>query len=416
PSSGSCDLEEVCDGASPSCPTDLWEPSCTCPENGPIAGYAEHDGLRAIDGSNFALVDTQAWAANQALIDELGLAKVGLDDLDLNRTGTPPTGALQSFLSGMVDYQGGFEWQSGDQSVSYWIPQGLSGGTSPNHDWVIVSWHYDETHIADDANPPASGDKGVRLSFAAVDDLGGDVPYRHVLLAQPDAQAGLASIDIHAGGLAFYPPYLYVADTSRGLRVFDTTQFLVTATTDCGDKIGKQGDAVCAYGYAYALPQVGAYFYPQGLPKPCKPVFSFLSLDQTSQPPSLISGEYDNDVNVGIYSRLLRFPLDADSKLPLLGPTDAVRASGAWYAGNRNIQGAAAIDDEFLLNATRYSGALFTGAVDQASTVYRASNGDWGWMPEGIHHDPDSGLVFIDTEGHANMPRLVFAADAASIP
>ncbi|MCA9700630.1 MAG: hypothetical protein KC431_24095, partial [Myxococcales bacterium] len=211
PSSGSCDLEEVCDGASPSCPADLWDSSCTCPENGPIAGYAEHDGLRAIDGSNFALVDTQAWAANQAIIDELGLAKVGLDELDLNRTGTPPTGALQSFLSGMVDYQGGFEWQSGDQSVSYWIPQGLSGGTSPNHDWVIVSWHYDETHIADDANPPASGDKGVRLSFAAVDDLGGDVPYRHVLLAQPDAQAGLASIDIHAGGLAFYPPYLYVA-------------------------------------------------------------------------------------------------------------------------------------------------------------------------------------------------------------
>lgn len=176
-------------------------------------------------------------------------------------------------------------------------------------------------------------------------------------------------------------------------------------------RCGPEGDGV-----RDALPQIGAYFYPGGLPSACKPKFSFLSVDLTSQPPSLLSGEYDNDTSVGIYSRLVRFPLDEASGRPLLGPTKAVRASEAWYAGNRNLQGAVSIEGKFLLNATRYYGALFTGAVDQASTVHRASNGDWGWMPEGIHYDPASGRVLIDTEGHANMPRLVFVANAGQIP
>lgn len=397
--------------------TCIGDPACVCPSKTLIAGYAEHDGLRAIDPAHFDLVDTGTWDTYAAAIDALGLPIVALDALNLNRTGTKPDAALAADLATVVGYQGGFEWEAGDQNVSYWIPQGLTGGKAGARDYVIVSWHYDAVNGAADPNPSASGDKGVRLSFADVSTLGGDVPYRHLLLVEPKGPTGLASVDIHAGGLALVGPYLYVADTSRGVRVFDTTRILATSTSaTCSAQIGKVGGETCAYGYAYALPQIGDYYYPAGTDASCRAKFSYLSVDVTSDPPSLISGEYDNDVTTGIYSRLLRFSLDAGSSKMAVDPQNVAHASGAWYAGNRNVQGATAINGKFFLNATRYNGSLFTGAVNQASKVYLASDGKWGYMPEGIHYMPASGQIFINTEGHANMPRIVYAVKASNIP
>lgn len=397
--------------------TCIGDPTCVCAFQTKIAGYTEHDGLRAIDPAHFDLVDTETWTSYAAAIDALGLPYVALDALNLNRIGTKPDATLAANLATVVGYQGAFEWEAGDQNVSYWIPQGLTGGVAGARNYVIVSWHYDETNIANDPNPPASGDKGVRLAFADVTTLGGDVPYRHLLLVEPKGAAGLASVNIHAGGMALYGPYLYVADTSRGVRVFDTTRIMATSSAAaCSDQIGKVGADVCAYGYAYALPQIGGYYYPSGTDASCRAKFSYLSLDTTSDPPSLLSGEYDNDVTVGIYSRLLRFPLDAGSHKLAVDPQNVVHANGAWYAGNRNIQGATAINGKFFLNATRYNGALFTGSVNQASKVYLASDNKWGYMPEGIHYVPASGRLFINTEGHANMPRIVYAVKASSIP
>lgn len=416
-SSGECDLEETCDGTGAACGADLYDAACQCPEHGPIAGYAEHDGLRAIDASHFVLVDTGTWSTAAAHFDGLGLPYVALDALSLNRTGTAPAGALKTALQGMVSYSGGFEWEGGDQSVSYWIPQGLTGGSVGASSLVAVSWHYDEAHVADDPSPPAAGnDKGTRLSFADVTTLGGDIPYRHVLFVQADGAAGFKSVNTHAGGLAWDGSYLYMADTSKGVRVFDLTRIMkVSTAADCASHIGALGADYCAYGYAYALPQIGAFSFPAGLPAACRPSFSFLSVDATSVPPSLISGEYDNDPATGIYSRLLRWPLDpATHRLDTAGTT-AVRANGAFYAGNRNLQGGTAIDGKFFLDATRYSGALFTGGVNQASKVYKAGDGKWGWMAEGIHRTP-AGRLWIVTEGHVNMPRIVFAAKASEIP
>lgn len=397
--------------------TCIGDPTCVCPFQKTIAGYSEHDGLRAIDPAHFDLVDTGTWTTYQAAVDALGLPFVALEALSLNRTGTKPDTALAADLATVVGYQGGFEWEAGDQNVSYWIPQGLTGGAAGARNYVIVSWHYDETNIADDPNPPASGDKGIRVSFADVTTLGGDVPYRHILLVEPKGATGLSSVNIHAGGMALYGNYLYVADTSRGVRVFDTTRMMATSSSAaCSDQIGKVGTEVCAYGYAYALPQMGGFYYPAGTDASCRAKFSYLSLDTTSNPPSLISGEYDNDVNVGIYSRLLRFPLDALTHKLAVDPQNVAHANGAWYAGNRNVQGATAINGKFFLNATRYNGSLFTGAVNQASKVYLSADGKWGYMSEGIHYVPASGRLFINTEGHANMPRIVYAVKASDIP
>jgi hypothetical protein len=407
---------EPCDGVP--CPVDCEPASCVCPFQGPVAGYAEHDGLHAIDASSFVLADTGTWASAAAHFDALGLPFVSLDALPLNRTGTAPTGALKTKLESMVSYSACFEWEPGDQAVTYWVPQGLSPGvTAGGKPMIAASWHYDEVHLADDPNPPVVGnDKGIRASFADVTAVGGDVPYRHVLFVEADEVAGFRSVDIHAGGLAWVGSYLYVADTSRGVRVFDLTRIMAISTApECAARVGKNGAQHCGYGYGYALPQVGAVFFPPGLSAVCRPRFSFVSLDATSDPPSLVSGEYDDDPATGIYSRLLRWPLDPATGRLALGATGTTHPSEAWYAGNRNLQGAASVDGKLFLDATRYSGALFTGAPGQPSKVYKASDGDWAWMAEGIQRAPD-GLLWIVTEGHANMPRLVFSAEASQIP
>ncbi|MFO0589371.1 MAG: hypothetical protein U0441_17670 [Polyangiaceae bacterium] len=399
-------------------PLDCDPAACVCPYHGPIAGYAEHDGLRAIEATNFVLHDTGTWDTASAHFDALGLPKVSLDALPLNRTGTAPAGALKTTLQGMVSYHGGFNWESGDQSVTYWVPQGITPGvTAGGKKMVAASWHYDETHIADDPNPPqVGGDKGIRVSFADVSALGGDVPYRHVLFVEEDAATGFRSINIHAGGVAWVGPYLYVADTGHGVRVFDSTRILKVSTDAvCADTIGANGAVYCAFGYGYILPQVGAFTFPSGLSSVCKPVFSFISYDATSSPPSIVSGEYDNDPVTGIYSRLLRWPLDAATSKLAPGPTGTVHPAEAFYAGNRNLQGAASVNGKLFLDSTRYSGALFTGAVNQASKVYKATSGQWVYMAEGIQR-ADDGLLWVITEGHASMPRIAIAAKPGEIP
>jgi hypothetical protein len=50
--------------------------------------------------------------------------------------------------------------------------------------------------------------------------------YRHVLLVEPyrdrAGNPSFRAVPVHAGGIAWYGHYLYVADTYAGFRVFDT--------------------------------------------------------------------------------------------------------------------------------------------------------------------------------------------------
>lgn len=414
--SGDCDLEEVCDGDDDVCPDDAYDDACVCPENGPIDGYVEHAGPVAVDTSGFVLVDTGKWESNASHFDGLGLPKVALDALPLDRMATSPTGALATALEGMIAYSGGFEWESEDAAVTYWIPQGVTAVKAGGSNLVAVSWHYDEDLVAQDPSPPVDGDdKGVRVSFADVSGLGGAVPYTHVLLVRAAETGGFAPITLMAGGIGWAGDYLYVAETDRGVRVFDLTRILEVSTEpECETAIGQVGDGYCAYGYSHVLPQVGSFYFPDGLSDSCKPKFSFISVDPTAAVPSLMAGEYVNDDVTGIYSRLFRWSLDPASNRLATGPTGAARPTAAWYAGNRNIQGVAADGDKLLVNSTRYSGALLTGAEGEASKVYKATDGAWAWSPEGIH--ASDGVLWTCTQGHMSMPRVVFTAQAASLP
>src|SRR5690606_15544938 len=90
---------------------------------------------------------------------------------------------------------------------------------------LLVSWYHDLD------TPPV---KGVRLSLADITNLNA-VPYRHLLLVEPKETAGGVGFEaaeydsggsLHAGGIVWYGDYLYVADTSQGLRVYDLSRML----------------------------------------------------------------------------------------------------------------------------------------------------------------------------------------------
>ena len=58
---------------------------------------------------------------------------------------------------------------------------------------------------------------------------------------------------MHAGGIAWYGEWLYVVDTSHGIRVFDLGQIW---QVEDGDDVGKKGGKYSAAGYLYVLPQI----------------------------------------------------------------------------------------------------------------------------------------------------------------
>jgi len=196
--------------------------------------------------------------------------------------------------------------------------------------------------------------------------------------------------------MAWYGNYLYVADTTKGLRVFDLTRILTVSTqTACSSRVGAYNGAYCAFGYLYALPQVGTYRWPTGTGASCKPSFSTLALDRSTTPPQLVAAEYDSS---SIYGRVVHWPLDTSTHR-LAGNGEPTAATGAWYMGQRNIQGAVSDNGIFRLNATRYCGSHFVTAPNHAARVLKESSNQWGAMPEGMHYSTTGNLWNI-TEGH----------------
>jgi hypothetical protein len=95
---------------------------------------------------------------------------------------------------------GGFRWNPGDDNVSYWYPQGITGSADAAADGIVdgrrsllVSWY-------------SNNGKGARISFVNADQLA-SATYRHVLLVDRK----LRPITTHAGGIAWFGNYLYVA-------------------------------------------------------------------------------------------------------------------------------------------------------------------------------------------------------------
>lgn len=385
---------DACAGTMPACP------------NNPPATAGQ--GLVPIDPCAFPLVDQNTWSAKMAVADALGAAlpHASVADVlaDLNRTAVAVTAAqVPGSAAGFVK---GFRWNDGDEAVAYWIPQGITSsrdgtdnGTVGGHEIVLVSWYYD---IASD--PGATVEKGVRIAFV---DAGASPPaYRFALLVDPIAGAtpSFAAVNIHAGGIVWSGDYLYVADTSKGLRVFDLGRMLRVNTTQDGMGWDPATGAYHAAGYKYVVPQVGRYVHASA----CAPIFSFVGLDRSSTPPSLISGEYCNGTTAcatGLSGRVFRWPLDAATHRLAAATTYPVEAA---YMGQRQVQGAAAHAGTYYLSSSAPAGSA--GALYVIPKGAGAKTLGWVDSPEDLVYDTMNDRLWGLSE--AAGARFVLAVSA----
>lgn len=380
--------------------------------------------LTVHDASCLQLQDQNTWSNAAAFMADVGPA-LGLPAVlqDLNRAGPMLTASTHPPATG---YKGGFRWNDGDMGTSEWIPQALTAGVSGSTNTAIVSWHYALT----------SPDKGVRLSVADISDMSASaVNYRHLLLVRPTSAGNFTAVAEHGGGLAWFGNYLYLADTSDGLRVFDLTQIRqVDTSTTCETKLGKNGSVWCAYGYKYVLPQVNAYVMPASLTSPCRTKFSFLGKDTRGTVPAVLSGEYCNNGDTpcpydgntpGLGGRLYRWPVDAaTNRLKTVG--GAVKPERAYIMNEPNVQGVAPVmtttaTTSYWLSSTRYGGALFKVSTGASRKAYLSGSSQWPRMPEGMHATGSGTNLWTVTEGVTGVTapalggRVVFFVDQAAV-
>ena len=373
----------------------------------PIApnGYALGDPMVPVDGCAFPMRDDDTWAAQYGLVDQLAaeLGTVSVTDVlgDLNRSGTTIAPADLSSGTDVSNVRWAFGWNSGDDNVEYWIPQGLTGsadtassGLVDGRRVVLTTWYYDAA-----ADPSSPGEKGVRISMADISDPNA-VAYRLLLLVDPyddNGQASFRSVPIHAGGAVWFGDYLYVADTGVGFRVFDMTRILQVSTGI--DSIGYDStdQTYYAHGYKYVVPQVGRYQHTSD----CGPRYSFVALDRSTSPPSLISGEYDS---ASVARRVLRWPLD-----PVTGrlPSGTFVSSEALLMGYSHVQGAVAHDGRFYLSTSEPPAGR--GDLVATSTAGPVSVVPWVDSPEDLVYDTNAGELWGCSE--AVGKRYVFAVD-----
>jgi len=373
-------------------------PATSAPENG---------GLVAIDRCAFPINESTSFATLPALTG--ALAKLAppatITDIlgDLNRAAVPTTNVPGAPPG--IDVA--FQWASDDESVTTWVPQGVTGSADATATGVIagkrvvmISWYY---------TPPAGStyEKGVRVAIVDVTDPKAPT-YRFALLVEPTgtvAAPDFLPVNIHAGGLVWYQDLLYVVETGKGFRVFDMSRAM-TVVTDV-DQIGCTGGTCRAGLYKYAIPQIGAY----ASSSTCSPIFSYVSLDRTTTPPSLVSGEYCGGTacqSQPLAGRVFRWPLDA--------ATGRIAAGTSWPSesfllGQTQVQGAASRDGTFYLSSSAPpagGGALYRAKVGKSATS------TWLDAPEDLMIDGPAASVWTLSE--AAGTRVVMSAKLVSYP
>lgn len=366
-------------------------PSCPTPPANPVEG----SGLVSIDRCAFP-IEARGFddGAAAALAAELPAAPLADVLMDLNRPATTVT----NVPGNPAGVSQAFGWNSGDQNVAYWIPQGLTGsadasdsGLVEGREVVLASWYYSAA-----ADPNTSGEKGVRVSLADVTNPA-SVAYRHLLLVEPfmdGTRPDFRAVVIHAGGMAWHGDLLYVADTVHGFRVFDLSRVLRVATGAQTIGYDEAQSAYYAANYKYVIPQVGHY---ERLGD-CTPRFSFVALDRSTTPPSLVSGEYSAS---SITGRLFTWPLTETGHLT----AELSFPSQAHFAMQSHLQGGVSKDGTFWLSSSEPP----AGAGDLYVTAEATTTQVFGWIdaPEDLMLDLPRNKLWSLSEGDGE--RFVFA-------
>jgi len=323
----------------------------------------------------------QAELMQRVLLLDAQLPKLGVQNIlaQANQDGTAMSGQGAICNPSAVDARErnlsavySFCFDSADNGTSgvhtEWTPQGVTTVADAQEDqaWgaaqpLIVSWYHD------DSEPK----KGARITF--IDPFTG--AYQHVLLVYPfindHGNASYMSLrtkqdstgkSLHAGGLAWYGNYLYVADTRRGFRVFDMRYIFDLQAAGAGNttdrtQIGRQNNVFYGHGYRYVMPEVAAWTSEAGEvsdPEVCtvggSPHFSFIGLDRTGVD-HLTTGEYCNGATTpDLTGRVATWPLDGATGRPLLASNGMWKANSAFRLPVPNVQGAVSHGNIWYLN------------------------------------------------------------------
>lgn len=411
-----CLGEEYCNSVTGSCQVSNQTGSA-CPVSG---AKCEEDGLVGGPVGNlttfgptdkFWIFDDGKREERYALIEEI---KSNNSDVtaasyatilsDLNRTGDKI-----SWLTGTECFDWGFKFNSGDNWVGHWYPQGVSGtatafptGQVEGNYVTLVSWYHkpEEDDSTDD-------NKGARISFIRTTDSD-NIKYRNILLVEPYEEsyaagpvASFRPVVFHAGGMAWYKNLLYVADTSHGFRVFDMEKMMKVSTGSTSTVGCLPWNNNCqAYNYKYVVPMVARYrLQTSECTASCCVRFAFAAMDLTTDPISILSGEFEYDKN----ARLHRWPVNETTGW-MLEEDDIVRPTQVLYPNVKQMQGAVSVNNYFFISSSspKTSGFPAPGSLyftyEYAEPVAR---GYPAW-PEDLHYSSFSDRLWSCTE----MPGL----------
>lgn len=375
----------------------------------PTASTTAGSGVVAVDRCAFPIKEAPTWSTLPPLVTALEAiaAKASTATIlgDLNRTATAV--AAGAVPGGPPGVNIAVRWETADEDSETWIPQGITGsadasstGLVDGRRVVLVSWYY---------TPPAGStyEKGVRIAF--VDVTNPQVPmYRFALLVEPQgtpAAPTFAPVTIHAGGMAWFGDLLYVADTRSGFRVFDIARAMKVATDV--DAIGCQAGTCRAGLYKYVIPQVGGYTHASA----CAPLFSYVALDRSTTPPTLLSGEYCGGTACAskpLAGHAYRWPLD--------GGNGRMRAGTSWPSeamllGQTQVQGGASRKGVYYLSS---SAPPAGGGALYRVTSGKSATSTWLDSPEDLMVDESNGLLWSLSE--AAGARVVAGMTLASYP
>ncbi|WP_329048416.1 hypothetical protein OG738_38455 [Amycolatopsis sp. NBC_01488] len=370
----------------------------------PPAAFAAA-GPTALPASQYTLTANyhQFDTVTTALVSTLGTAAVHtvMDNANHDRTALP-----SSFSVGGLST--GFQFDSGDNSDCANYPQGITtsrdavgtanSGNYDGHQLVLVSWYTKDGCDGDQA----------RSRITLVDwDATYPNKYRKVLLVEPTGTAAapdFKDIPIHAGGVSWYGDYLYVADTGKGMRVFDMRKILKTDTGGTADQIGHQsGTTYYAHNYAYVLPQVGTI--TAQTTSGTNLAWSSISLDRVSS--SIVMTEYTCQSGCTGYPnrapRAIRYPFTSGVFAATTTASQALQLP--WY----NLNGVASHNGRWWFNSSGQKKLYYWTPTAGPSTF------SWVGSGESLSYWEDStsaDLLWSLQEGAGN--RNVFAVTQAT--
>ncbi|SPO01896.1 uncharacterized protein DNG_04569 [Cephalotrichum gorgonifer] len=291
-----------------------------------------------------------------------------------------------------------WRWQSGDVDTETWVPQGISTtadaldvGTYEGYDGFIVSWYTNTDGKASSA----------RVSLVNKETL----KYRHILLVYPHAEDDFREVPIHAGGVMWYGNTLWVVDTDNGIRVFDMDNIW---HVDQGDAVGKNGNGgYSARGYKYVVPQVMWYEWTGDFPFK----FSYISLDRTTTPDSLLVGEYRED-SADHPIRQVRWDLDYTMRTLKTNVDGLASATWAYCVNVDRAQGAVQVDGTIYIsrsNSAVRAGEIFTWTPGGPAVKTQ----DVRPGPEDLTYDKRTKEVFTLSEHAGN--RYIFGIKVSEL-